>query len=207
MHTTEKQLIFASLIAIVRLGNAAPTLQYMSVSQLMENINSTGEPDLVKYFKELELYDNCISPILEVTKFETIEINNPAPCLCTVIYNLTKELESFHSINLSNLKAAINETNQFSKTKIYDYWLNAHKHMGSNNKLLFQHLMAPLNTTEMWSRVCYNLKKDFNPFCKFITVEIALFERTNTIQKSKESKFNFYVILLLPIHFTYLYYI
>lgn len=209
MYTFDKQLIFTSLVAVVRLGNAVPIPQNTStvgVSQLMEHIGGlAGELELVKYFKELKLDDNCKSPILlDLANFETVEINNPAPCLCTVIYNLTVELEHSRFVNRSNLEAAKSEADKFDKAKIYDYWSNAHERMSSKNKNLFQQLMAPLNTTEKWSRVCYNLVNAFNPYCKFITVEIVLFEMANSLRKPAESKFD--LTFECIIHFTHLLY-
>lgn len=193
MHLINKQLvIFTGLLVFVPLNNASP-LPETTIGELMTSINSSDKLGLVNYFKELKLDKNCNSGILDVKSFQTNEKNFKVPCLCTVIYNTTKILETY-SLSESEVEAAKTATNnyKYGDASVYENWKNATS-VSPSLKLL----MDPLVNVTQWNLYCHNIDNNLIPFCKFLNVEILLLK--NYIQTSNPCKYTIYISYFIPL--------
>lgn len=167
MYTIECPLIFTSLLVLLmQFSNAFPV--EMSVNKLMSN--TQDKLDLVKYFNELKLNELCEYSILDDNKFKKLEPINPVPCLCTVIYNTTKELESSNisifDVNTAKSKSKINDD-----LTAYNTWKNV-TILSHSLKLL----MDPLDNLTKWQMICHSGYSIFNRsvLCQFLNLEVIL---------------------------------
>lgn len=178
MNTIYIVLISTGLFVAVQ-PRTIETLPEKTVSQLIND--SPDNFGLINYFNELNLTEHCKSPIIVVNKFKISEHVDIVPCLCTVIYNMTKELEHI-VFETSDVNVAKNKTNNYkSKNEMmYNMWKDVSKISPS-----LKFLMDPLNTNK-WNILCHNIDEVIYPYCKFLNVEILLLHNTKQILKECE---------------------
>ncbi|XP_050435712.1 uncharacterized protein LOC126842676 isoform X2 [Adelges cooleyi] len=172
------KIIFSltGLLATLYLGHGLP-IDEGSVSKLMTS-SPVDDLGLVKYFKQLDLYDTCDIKILDVNKTKHFEINNPELCMCTIIYNMTKELSN-SNVSVSDVELAKTQTANFDAMALYDIWTKAT--VSSPSLTLF---MEPLNSFKRWHAICYNVEDEIKPLCKMLNVEVLSMK--NVLPKSNQ---------------------
>lgn len=181
MISINVHLIFVGLFVVVHFGNAR-FVPEKTVTELMLS-NVTDKIGLINYFNELGLSKHCKSPLLNVSNFKMFENEDVVPCLCTVIYNMSKELDD-KVINVLDVELAKNKTNnyKYKNPNVYNIWKEV-TDISPSLKLL----MDPLNNITKWNSICYNIKDVLYPYCKLLNVEVLLLY--NTMQKPKECKY------------------
>lgn len=186
-------VILAGLFFAVLNANSGPVSEpdakKRTVSELMiVNNNSFG---LVDYFKKLELNQRCNMPILSINEFKKLEHdNNIIPCLCTVIYNMTQELNTILE-NVSE-SAKINISSyQSNDLALYEIWKNV-SIKSSSLKLI----MEPLKDEEKWKNICHSIENDneVTRYCKFLNFEVMLWH--NVFPTPKERKNTYSIITM-----------
>lgn len=161
-------VIVAGLLALAaaRPENASPAT--ITVSQLMASL-SPDKIGLSKHFERMELDKQCQSPVVDSKSFNAFEnVNNVGPCLCTVIFNMTRELETLplDAADLANAsKSGVNELDSAA----YSRWKNV---TGSSASLKL--LMDPLNNATQLYAMCHNFNNVLSAYCKFIDLEVLL---------------------------------
>lgn len=181
MCSVEFQLIFTGLLVFTMRHSRASPVE-LSVTQLLSE--TQDKLGLVKYFNDQHLNKLCDHSILDDSSFKNLEPNNPVPCLCTVIYNVTIELEN-SSISVSDVNNTItlNTNNTSNNLLVYNVWKSVAK-ISPPLKLL----MDPLDDLNKWQIVCsadYSLS-NLSRLCHFLNVEVILLN--NSTQKQREYK-------------------
>lgn len=179
MCSAEFQLIFTGLFVFtMRLSRALPV--ELSVAQLLSE--TQDKLGLVKYFNDQHLDKICDHSVLDDTGFKNLEPDNPVPCLCTVIYNVTIELEN-SGISILDVNNTITQTtnNTSNSLLVYNVWKNVAK-ISPPLKLL----MDPLDDLNKWQIVCsaYYSLSNLSRLCHFLNVEVLLLN--NSTQKQCE---------------------
>lgn len=182
MHVQKPIVVLAglSLLAVVRPADAGPTIS--PGKAVAEPVQPAGKFDFVEYFKERGLNTPCAgeSVVNDTICIASMENNNFSPCLCTVIYNTTRQLKELSSPSLSSsppgasldpsgVRIAMSKSIEFNDSVAYETWKNASR-LSPSMKLL----MGFLNDIDQWNFVCYNRNKAVTSYCKFLNVNIWL---------------------------------
>jgi len=185
MITVGRRLILAGLIVVtLQIKNVSMAPTEKTVSQLMmSSADKFSKLGLLNYFEDLNLNKYCNFPLLDVNSFKAVENEFVFQCFCTVIYNVSNELD-YNLVNSIDLEIAKNTTNdhKFKDETIYGMWKNVTK-ISQSMKLL----MDPLDNVIRWNKVCYNLKNELHSYCKFLNVEVLLLQNSR-LEESKTCK-------------------
>lgn len=149
-----------------------------TVSLLMEK--STVKFDLFKYFTELQLQNGCTSPLVNDHDFPKALTLHYESSICTIIYNMTKELEVKSMDMPDNLAKTVHLEKSDKSADKYTVWKNVSKISKSPSLIL---LMEHLNETNKWNSVCYNFNGNLFPYCEFLHSEILLLQNISQIVK------------------------
>lgn len=157
-----------------------------AVSKLIKT--SSVKFDLLNYFTELQLQDSCMSPLINASNFPNSLISHYESSLCTIIYNVTKELEDKgkgipDNFPYNSAKSLLEKSNK--SEDMFAVWKNVSKISESPSLNL---LMKYLNEPKKLNRVCYNFNGELFPYCKFLHSEVLLlqtiFQETNVCEYS-----------------------
>lgn len=175
MHTIERHLaILTGMLFAVLNANSGPVpvpdAKKINVSDFMMSNILSNRFGMLDYFKKLKLDEQCKTPILNINEFKTLENdNNIVPCLCTVIYNMTQELNTILK-NVSETAKTNFSIDESSNLAVYEVWKNVS--IQSSSLKLF---MEPLNDEVKWRVVCHSIKdKTLTRYCKFLNFEVML---------------------------------
>ncbi|XP_025415998.1 uncharacterized protein LOC112687485 isoform X2 [Sipha flava] len=188
MYTIDRLLVILAgmLFAVLNVKSGTVPVsnaKKMTVSDLM--IVSNNSLGFVDYFKKLELDQRCNMPILSIYEYKKFENdNNITPCLCTIIYNMTQELNTILE-NVSETAKINISSYQSNNLALYEVWKNVS--IKSSSLKLF---MEPLKDEEKWRNICHSIENDneVTRYCKFLNFEIMLWH--NILPKPKEPKEN-----------------
>lgn len=195
MHTIERRLvILAGMLFAVQNADSGPvtvpvpvpSAKEMTVSDLMVSNTLSKKFGLVDYFKELKLDQQCKKPILNINEFNMFENdNNIVPCLCTVIYNMTQELNTILENVSETVKTNFNSSQLKSDLAVFEVWKNVSTKSSSLN--LF---MEPLKDEEKWKNVCHSIKNNvLTRYCKFLNFEVMMWH--NVMSKPNKRKYTY----------------
>lgn len=155
-----------------------------TVGKLM--VTSTVKYDLVKYFTDLQLQDACTSPLINKDNFPKSLMFHYESSMCTIIYNVTKELEAKSVVMPDNFPddsvKSILEKSDKSKD-MFTVWKNVSKISESPSLNL---LMEHLNETNKWNSVCCNFDGKIFPYCEFLHYEVLLLQTISKLVKECE---------------------
>jgi hypothetical protein len=194
MYTIDRLLVIlvGMLFAVLNVKSGTVPVsnaKKMTVSDLM--IVSNNSLGFVDYFKKLELDQRCNMPILSIYEYKKFENdNNITPCLCTIIYNMTQELNTILE-NVSETAKINISSYQSNNLALYEVWKNVS--IKSSSLKLF---MEPLKDEEKWRNICHSIENDneVTRYCKFLNFEIMLWH--NILSKPKERKYTYLITII-----------
>lgn len=174
-------LLLLLLLRVVEMGPVSlPKLQTPeAVSKLIND--SSVKFDLLNYFAELKLQDGCTSPLINECNFLDSLMSHYESSMCTIIYNITKELEDRGKDMPDDLVKSLLKNSTKSEDMWFTVWKNVSKISQSPSLNL---LMKHLNETKKWKSVCYNFDGNLFPYCKFLHYEVLLLQ--NFAAKERE---------------------
>lgn len=145
-----------------------------AVSKLIKT--SSVKFDLLNYFTELQLQDGCMSPLINESNFPNSLMSHYESSMCTIIYNITKELEDKgkglpDNFPYNSVKSLLEKSNK--SEDMFSVWKNVSK---ISESLSLNLLMKHLNDTKKWNSVCYNFNDVLFPYCAFLHSEVLLLQ-------------------------------